>query len=672
MTRPARSIAIVPLLATVASLCACPNPDDASTRNRDPAATGARWAAAPTSPAPTTAAAPPSYEIPVVSWEWDAGAGDPSVPAELGGPGFTGAGWETRTHAPALGSPDAVRGGRARLYLPDWPPTLRQAGENWNTSFNYMAGALCYESLLGLDAFTLEPMPALATHWWVSEDKTTYRFRLNPRARFSNGEEVTADDVVASWRLRMDPGLRDPSSLMTYGKLHEPTAISKYIVEVRVKEESWRNFLYFSGMTIFPASAISGLTGEEYLDRYQFDYVPGSGPYIIHPDDIVDGRSITITRRDDYWDEDNPARRGMFNIERYEYDVVKDPRLAFEKIKKGELDIYEVGKAQWWVEEVPTIDAVNRGLLQPRKFWNDRPIGTSGIAINMTAPPLDELHVRRALQHLYNRELMIEKLFYGEYSPLESYYQGGVYQNPDNPPRPYDPRRAVELLEGAGWTETNPAGYRIRDGRELRFKLIYPNPLIEPSLTLFQEDAKAAGIAIDLQLLTPAAAWKTLQQKEYELMSMGWGALVFPNPETSFSSRLADAKGNNNVTGFANRRVDELCAEYDTEYDVKRRIEIIREIDGLVYAEQPYVLGWYLAPVRLLYSNKFRMPPWGIGPLADGSDGHFLWWIDPERERLVEEARRDTSRSLPLLPVEDHYWEEWHRHQPDAGGRAGS
>lgn len=653
---------VVFLLASLGSACSPPEP---ASKANAPTATSS--AAAVPVPAKEPRAEivdppPPSYEIPVATWEWDVSAGDPTVSAEHGGPGFTGAGWETRTSAPMLGSPDAVRGGTARLYLSDWPATLRMMGENNNTAFNYMARALMYESLLDLDPFTLEPTPALATHWWVSEDKSTYRFRINPKARFSNGEEVTAEDVVASWKIRMDPTLRDPSALITFGKLHEPKAVSKYIVEVKVKEESWRNFLYFSGMVVFPASVIGKLTGEEYLDQYQFAYVPGSGPYTVHPEDIVQGKSISISRRDDYWDDEAPARRGLYNIGTYEYSIVKDPGLAFEKVKKGEIDIYTVSKAQWWVEEVPKIDAVERGLLQPRKFFNDRPIGTSGIAINMKKPGLDDLRTRQALQYLYNRELMIEKLFFNEYSALDSYYQGGVYQNPDNPHLPYDPLKAVELLEESGWTELNPAGYRVKGGRELRFKLVYTSPQLEPSLTIFQEDAKAAGIALELQLLTPAAAWKALQGKEYQLMAVAWGALVFPNPETSYSSELADQTANNNVTAFANSRVDELLEAYDTEYNVVRRTEIIREIDGLVYAEQPYVLGWYLAPLRLVYSNKFSMPPWGIGPLTDVGDEHFYWWIDPEKEKQVEAARKDPSKTLPLLPTENRYWQEWHQH----------
>ena len=69
----------------------------------------------------------------------------------------------------------------------------------------------------------------------------------------SDGQPVTADDVVASWVFRMDKGLQDPSNQMTFGKFEKPVAESKYIVSVKSKVLNWRNFLYFSGMAIMPA-----------------------------------------------------------------------------------------------------------------------------------------------------------------------------------------------------------------------------------------------------------------------------------------------------------------------------------------------------------------------------------------------------------------------------------
>src|SRR5690606_6408438 len=80
----------------------------------------------------------PEYdlEVPMVTYAWDPKAGDPEVPAELGGPGFTGEGWETNMTFPALGQPGAPKGGRMNQYMNDWPATLRLTGKDSNTWFN--------------------------------------------------------------------------------------------------------------------------------------------------------------------------------------------------------------------------------------------------------------------------------------------------------------------------------------------------------------------------------------------------------------------------------------------------------------------------------------------------------------------------------------------------------
>ena len=93
---------------------------------------------------------PESYDldIPMVTYAWDPQAGDASVSAEDGGPGFTGEGWTTNLTFPALGSPEAVKGGTIHMYEPSWPVTLRLMGKDYNTAFNYRARDLCQESLV--------------------------------------------------------------------------------------------------------------------------------------------------------------------------------------------------------------------------------------------------------------------------------------------------------------------------------------------------------------------------------------------------------------------------------------------------------------------------------------------------------------------------------------------
>ncbi|MFT7671518.1 MAG: microcin C transport system substrate-binding protein, partial [Planctomycetota bacterium] len=281
-------------------------------------------------------------DIPMVTYAWDPQAGDASVSAEDGGPGFTGEGWDSKFTFPALGSDKALKGGRVNMYLPSWPATLRLQGKDFNTAFNYRARDLCAETLLNVHPSTLEIVPMLATHWKISEDKSTFSFRLNPEARWSDGKEVTSADVLATFTLLMDERLLFPSNQQSYGKLTPPVATSKYIVEVTAKDTSWRNFLYFaSDMRIFPAHQIS-IPGDEYLAKFQNKYTALTGPYMLDDSDVVMNKSLTLKRRDDWWANDNPAFVGMWNFDEYRFTVVQDSGLAFEKAKKGEFDYFWV------------------------------------------------------------------------------------------------------------------------------------------------------------------------------------------------------------------------------------------------------------------------------------------------------------------------------------------
>ena len=167
---------------------------------------------------------------------------DPSVSADAGGAGFVGNDWETNTAFDLMGDPHAVKGGQFHSHERDFPTTFRYHGPN-TSEFDLMLNGMVYESLLTLHSTTNQWIPSIATHWQISDDHMTFRYRINPNARFSNGEAVRSEDVIATWDLMMDDGLQDPGSKLVYSKFERPVAESPYIVRVTSQQLNWRNFL---------------------------------------------------------------------------------------------------------------------------------------------------------------------------------------------------------------------------------------------------------------------------------------------------------------------------------------------------------------------------------------------------------------------------------------------
>lgn len=568
-------------------------------------------------------------------------------------------GWKTAKAKP-LGDPRAIKGGALSYPIIDFPDNLRLRGSGHNTWLNYTITDLCYMSLLSMDPDTLEYLPGLASHWWISDDKMTYRFRIDPRARWSDGKPVVAEDVVATWSLGMDESTLEPSFVLTFGKLNKPIAKSPSIVEVTAKEQNWRNFLYFAGMAIMPAHQIGNLSGKEYLDQYNFAYTAFSGPYMVRQEDIKKGEQLIITRRTDWWKKDDPSTKDLYNFDKIRFLVVRDPELQFEKACKGEIDYFNIGKAEWWAKDLPGLEAVKKGHLVRQKIYTDAPNGISGFALNTRIEPLSDLNVRKALQHLLDRPTLIEKLAYNEYIPQNSYYAGGSYANPSNKPLEYDPATASKLLADAGFKDRGPDGMLVKNGTKLSLRLLYANPATEKYLTSFKETCRGVGVEIILDRTDMATLWKKLQERQFQMVSIQWGAITFPNPETSFHSRLADQKDNNNITGFKNARCDELFKQYDLAFEQAERERIIQEVDGIIYNEHPYVLWWYLPCQRVMYWNKFGMPDYGLHRTQEFEAMFSLWWVDPAKAEALKKARAQGT-ALPIPPLEVKYWDTKNR-----------
>mgnify|MGYP002713126895 CR=1 FL=1 len=576
--------------------------------------------------------------------------------------------WQNGGDYPEIGSPNAKRVMKDRPLKVRWqsfPPTLRTDGPNSNLIQTRNIHVLMYESLIGIHPNTEDFAGTLASEWKIDTDKEakrqTFWFRIDDRARFSDGSKVTASDVYWSFWHLVQEDRKDPSNLIVFGEQFEmPVIVDERTIKVTTKKLNWRLFLYFGGMKIFPEKYIH-IPGDQYLKDYNWKMIPGSGPYTLVDEDIKEGHSITLRRRHDWWGEDTRGGRNTYNFELIKFVVVADTELNYEKFKKGEFDLYRATKSQRWVQEIPKEKIIQKGWVQRRKIYNKSPQGFAGFVFNLRKKPFDDKRVRLAFCHLFNIKRLNERLFFNEYAKVRSYFPGRDWGNEDKNERiEYDPDEAEELLYAAGYEERNKDGWLVdKDGNVLEVTLEYGVPGFQRIWLMVQEDYQKAGIKFNLKLIDYATLLKKVGERKFQIHYQNWGALVFPNPRTSWSSKLADQMHNNNLPGFKNAEVDALLEKYDVTLDRAEQKKIIKKIDEIVFNAHTYALGWYANYDRLLFWNRFGYPDTyftkiGTDPIEQVM---MLWWWDDEASAKLDEAMKNGT-DLPVGPSVVKPWEQ--------------
>jgi microcin C transport system substrate-binding protein len=575
--------------------------------------------------------------------------------------GFETYAWSEEQDGTYFGDPRAKKGGMFNYIHSLFPRTMRIIGQNSSQVLNSMTiSNLCYEGLLSQHPTTLEFIPSLASHWKISDDKMEFKFRIDPDARWWDGMPVTADDVIATWDLRMDETILSPFEQMTYGKFERPVAESKYIVSVKANAVNWRNFLYFSTMKLHPEHILKDLDGTAFLEEYAFSVVPGTGPYIIREENIKNQESYLLERREDYWSKDSPFKRYMNNFDKIKISAVKDnDALQFEKFKKGEQDVFNVNRSRRWIEETD-FEATENGWMKKQRIFSEKPAGTSGYYFNMREWPFDDKRVRYAFCYLYDREKMNREMYYNEYGMMNSLYSGTVYENKNNNKFTYDPEKAVQLLTEAGYTSRNSDGWLVHEetGKVLSFTIITQKTSAY-MITPVQQMLKEYGMDMQIQFIDYNTMIKNVNARNFNVCMLAYSGLIYPNPESSLRSTLADQDDNNNVWGFKSTRVDELLDEYDICFEQTRRIEIIQEIDGIFNEVHP--IGFSIARnySRLMWWDRFGYPDWMLSRyVGEYWDTLYYWWIDDEKAKTLDDAM-ENDKKLPIMPIDMKYWPQY-------------
>jgi microcin C transport system substrate-binding protein len=553
---------------------------------------------------------------------------------------FPGPEWQDEPNPYA--SPDAEIGGEISLYLAQYPKSL-----NYYLDSSFQAqrifGSL-YETLLGLNPATLEYEPAIAEKWSLSEDKKTFTFYIDKTARWSDGKPITAQDVKWTYDAIMDPNNLTGAHKVEMERFTSTEVVDKYTIRFTARDVHWKNLQTAGEFLILPKHAYAKLD----FNKINFEFPVVSGPYRIGR--IDEGVFVTLERRDDWWAAKYKRKQATNNFQTLKYKFFAENENAFEAFKKGEIDFYPVHTSRLWVNETRGQKFSNNWIIK-QKVYNHDPIGFQGFAMNTRIPPFDDMKVRKAMAHLLDRRKMNATLMYNQYFLHQAIFED-LY-NKDHPnPNPLfemDKSKARELLGEAGWVADPKTGILEKNGQPFSFEFLTRSASSEKFLAIFAEDLKDVGIELKINKKDWAAWARDMDEFNFQMTWAAWTTTIFKDPQAMWSSREADRKGGSNITGFKNKRVDELIEKQKSVFDVNERNDINREIDQIIYRQVPYVLLWNINYHRLLYWNKFGTPPWLEPKYGDEYSPIEYWWIDEDSMADLMDAMQ-TNSGLPPKP----------------------
>lgn len=552
---------------------------------------------------------------------------------------FPPAGWRDAPNP--LASPHAVAGGEINVYAGQYPKSFNYYLDNNSFSAD-LFGAL-YETLLNMHPVSLQYEPGLAARWTIGDDKRTFTFHINPAAKWSDGRPVTAGDVKWTFDMIMSPTNMTGPHKVALVAFESPEVLDEHTIRFRAREVHWRNLGAAGGIQVMPRHVFEGRN----FNAINFEFPVVSGPYRLGA--VKEGAHAALERRDDWWNRASPGARGTANFRQIRFKFFAEQENAFEAFKKGELDLYAVYTARIWVNETGG-DKFARNWIVKQKVSNHSPVSFQGFAMNMRRPPFDDVRVRHAMALLLNRERMNRTLMYNQYAMHRSYFED-LYSSTNPcpiPPVPFDKEAARSLLAAAGWKADPATGRLARDGKRFRFAFLNRDQASEKFLAIYAEDLRDVGIELVVENKDWAAWARDMDEFNYDMTWAAWGMPVFKDPEGMWSSKEAGRQGSN-ICGFKHPRVDALIEAQKSIFDVEARHAICREIDGLIAAEHPYVLLWFIDYTRLLYWNKFGMPPTVLTKYGGESAAYWHWWLDADSQAELADAMR-AGRSLPPRP----------------------
>ena len=552
------------------------------------------------------------------------------------------------------GSSRAKTGGTYKFSLTEFPETFRTVGPNANGSTRQMFNNSV--SLVELNNETKEFIPGLATDWAFGADGKTVYYKLNEKAKWSDGKPVTTKDFTWMYKMMRSEKLQDPWYNDYYTtQIVDLKVYGDYVVAVTAYDKmAPADLLLNTSLSPRPAHFYNGDLAESWVDDYNWKAEPTTGPYYL--ESFEKGESLTFKHVKDWWGYTYAYNKGRFNFDTVEYKIITGGNDILKNyFYKGEVyHFYEIIPALWATEA--DADAFKKGYVDREYSFYIPSQGVQGIILNTQFSVFSDVNVRQGMYYATNMQKMIDTELRGEYARYHNIGIGHTFAGidfDDNTIRKpgFDPAKAKELFAKAGYDKLGPDGILVNaKGERLAFEMIYASPNHTARISILKEEAKKAGVEMNMKLMQQGA-FTALREKKFQAYWGGWGTGIYDDYFEFFHSSYAKDTQTNNVWGYASPDMDKLVEAFRNEGDLKKKAELDKQIQRLVDKEALVVPYYYVPYYRGAAWKFIRFPAWlnqkfndDFFEVLSNNNGYGAYWgyqwIDPKIQKEVADAQK--------------------------------
>ncbi len=531
---------------------------------------------------------------------------------------------------------------------------------------------LVYETLLtpSLDEVNTS-YGLLAEAMKVADDFGSVTFRMDPKAKWHDGEPVTAEDVVWSFDT-----LKKLSPMYTqyYANISKAEVTAPGEVTFTFDMTGNKELPHILGqLMVLPQHWWEGADAngkKRDIAASTLEPPMGSGPYEMASFDA--GRSISYKRDEDYWAKDHPTQIGTNNFDVIDYEYFLDESVWFEAFKGDQFDYWSEYTARRWATGFD-FPAVADGRVVKEEFpqdYNGRGDMTAFIP-NLRREKFQDQRVREAINLAFDFEELNNTVFYNQYARIDSYFFGlpfaakglpqgealavlesvkgevppavftEAYTNPVNG----DPtklrenlRKALGLLTEAGYT-LNGTQLVDANGQQLSFEILMHQPTLEAIAANLQRNLGQIGIAVSVRMVDTPQYINRLRSFDYDMIYSGWTQSFSPGNEQRdfFGSGSANEEGSRNYAGIADKGIDTLIDKLVAAPDRDTQLAVIEALDRVLLAHDYVIPGYALRYSRTARWDRFSRPE----NLPEFSSGFpsIWWWDEAKAEKTGGDGR---------------------------------